>query len=176
MPIVFVFGDFNGRTKDLLDFIQHDELHEAVLDNLPTYSEDILLPTRTNSDQGVNDNGRRLLTLCKSTGIGIVNGRHPGGFSNDFTFCGPRGLSTFDYLLSTADMLNFVEKIIVCNFNTFSRQQSVILSLCNYYSKIKKICLPFLKLYLIYAFSSGKSLQNSTFALTLTKIFAVRKV
>ena len=114
MPLgnVFVFGDFNGRTKDLPDFIQHDELHEAVLDNLPTYSEDILLPTRTNSDQGVNDNGRR----CKSTGIGIVNGRHPGGFSNDFTFCAPRGLSAIDYLLSTADMFNFVAKIIVCNF------------------------------------------------------------
>ena len=32
MPIVFVFGDFNGRTKDLPDFIQHDELHEAVLE------------------------------------------------------------------------------------------------------------------------------------------------
>ena len=122
MPLgnVFVFGDFNGRTKDLPDFIQHDELHEAVLDNLPTYSEDIIVPTRTSSDQGINDNGRRLLTLCKSTGIRIVNGRHPGGFSKDFTFCGPRGLSTIDYLLSTADMINFVEKFIVCNFITFS--------------------------------------------------------
>ena len=55
---VFVFGDFNGRTKDIPDFIQHDELHEGVLDNLPTYSEDILLPTRTSLDQGINDNGR----------------------------------------------------------------------------------------------------------------------
>ena len=100
MPNVFVFGDFNGSTKDLPDFILHDELHAVVLDNLPAYSEDILLPTRTNSDQCVNNNGRLLLTLCKSTGIGIVNGRHPGGFSNDFTFCGPRGLSTIDYLLS----------------------------------------------------------------------------
>ena len=49
MPLgnVFVFGDFNGRTKDLPDFILY-------------------------------------------------------------------------YLLSTADMFNFVEKFIVCNFNTFS--------------------------------------------------------
>ena len=117
---IFIFGDLNSRTKTLPDFIVDDELHASVLDNGLEYKADNQLTERINPDQGHNEYGLKLLSLCKSTGVRIVNGRHGEGHSNDFTFNGARGLSTIDYLITTPDMFNFISKFIVCNFTPFS--------------------------------------------------------
>ena len=90
---IFIFGDLNSRTKTLPDFIVDNELHVSVLDNGLEYKADNQLTERINPDQGHNEYGLRLLSLCKSTGVRIVNGRHGEGHSNDFTFNGARGLS-----------------------------------------------------------------------------------
>lgn len=117
---VIVAGDFNARTKTLPDFIDDDWLHNSLLDKLPSYCSDIELPKRVNPDQCQNDYGMRLLNLCKATGLRIVNGRHSGGHSNDYTFNGARGMSTIDYLLSTPNLFDIFCKFIICNFTTFS--------------------------------------------------------
>lgn len=116
----FVFGDFNSRTQSLPDFIENDSLHNDILDSLLTYTADSKLPVRMNPDTGHNEYGTKLLLLCKTTGLRIVNGRHKGGHANDFSFNGSRGLSTIDYLLSPVHMFDCFEKFIVCNFNAFS--------------------------------------------------------
>ena len=93
---IFVIGDLNSRTASHHDFILNDNLHNSVLDvvgGLFTYVVDDTLPNRVNPDKGTNDFGSRLLNLCKSCGLRIVNGRHIDGLANDFTFCGSRGLS-----------------------------------------------------------------------------------
>ena len=59
----------------------------------------------------IDHNGRRLIELCRYTGLLIANGRlnnEPG----NFTFYSHRGLSTIDYLLS-----NFLDFIITSHFN-----------------------------------------------------------
>lgn len=117
---IFLFGGFNSRTKTLPDYIVNDQVHESVLDNNLQYSSDNQLTERVNPVLGHNEYGQRLLSLCRSTGVRIVNGRHSGGHSNDYTFNGARGLSTIDYLLTTYDMFDFISKFIVCNFTTFS--------------------------------------------------------
>ena len=115
---VFLFGDFNSRTKDYPDFIENDAVQASVA--LLSYTNDEYLSKRVNPDLGHNEYGSRLLSLCKSTGVRIVNGRHKEGYSNDFTFNGARGLSTIDYLLTTSNMFRYIEKFIVGNFTTFS--------------------------------------------------------
>ncbi|VDI13071.1 Hypothetical predicted protein [Mytilus galloprovincialis] len=78
------------------------------------------LPVRRNPDQGTNEYGTKLLNLCRSTGLRIVNGRHKDGTANDFTFCGSRGMSVVDYLIVPFDYFHIVEQFIVSNFTSFS--------------------------------------------------------
>jgi exonuclease III len=120
---VMVMGDLNSRTRTANDFITNDSLHHSVSERLGcifAYDNDVCLPPRINPDKGHNEYGTRLINLCKATGLRILNGRHKDGFANDFTFNGAQGLSMIDYLLTTIDMFDHVQRFIVCNFNTFS--------------------------------------------------------
>ena len=82
---IFLIGDSNARTGDKNDFISDDTLHNSLnekLSNLLDYSSDqneLLLP-KINPDTEVNDLGYKLINLCKSSGVRIVNGRHPDGY------------------------------------------------------------------------------------------------
>jgi hypothetical protein len=58
------------------------------LNNLFTYTNDLCLSKRMNPDKSRNEYGSKLLKLCKSTGLRILNGRHGSGFANDYAYCG----------------------------------------------------------------------------------------
>ena len=104
-----LIGDTNARTSNANDFILNDVLHDDVLRDIGEvlfYGVYSNLPVRENPDTVVNDYGNKLLTLCKSSGLRILNGRHSVGMDKDFTFIGPRGMSVVDYLLSSPDVFN----------------------------------------------------------------------
>ena len=107
MGKVYVCGDFNSRTSDLLDYFVFDKyLDEHLSDMLST----CYIPIRSNMDRIIDTNGIRLLETCQATGLLLANGR----LGNDenkgqFTFCSHTGQSTVDYL-----MTNF------CDFTTIS--------------------------------------------------------
>lgn len=67
---------------------------------------------------GVNDLGNKLLSLWKSSGLKILNGRHNLGIDKDYTFVGPRGMIVVDYVIhvSTPDVFLKIEQFIVANF------------------------------------------------------------
>jgi hypothetical protein len=98
-------GDLNSRTADYDDFITDDSVHSSLqdrLNNLFTYTNDLCLSKRMNPDKSRNEYGSKLLKLCKSTGLRILNGRHGSGFANDYAYCGATSLSVIDYLISTS--------------------------------------------------------------------------
>ena len=120
---IMLIGDTNARTSNANDFILNDVLHDDVLRDLGEvlfYGLDSSLPVRVNPDNVVNYYGSKLLTLCKSSGLRILNGRHSLGMDKDFTFVGPRGMSVVDYLLSSPDVFKLIDQFIVSNFNMFS--------------------------------------------------------
>ena len=61
-----------------------------------------------------------LLSLCKSRGLRILNGRHNHGLDRAYSFIGARGLSVVDYCISTPNVFHLIEKCIISNFTTFS--------------------------------------------------------
>ena len=66
-------GDFIARTSVLDDFLQVDlSLHIPVSDD---YKVGTVLDKRVSQDCKVNEYGRKLINLCISTGLRIVNGR-----------------------------------------------------------------------------------------------------
>ncbi|CAG2203516.1 unnamed protein product [Mytilus edulis] len=117
--ISFICGDTNSRTSTYDDFIKEDNLPESLVD-LTSYSADSQLSLRVNPDLKTNTWGLKLLSLCKSSGFRIVNGRHSEGYANGFTYCGANGTSVNDYLITQEQNFELIRKFIVCSFTTFS--------------------------------------------------------
>ncbi|CAG2213227.1 unnamed protein product [Mytilus edulis] len=120
---VFLLGDMNARTAIVNDFIINDNVCGPIFDSFNHifgYLSDTNLPVRRNPDQSTNEFGLKLLNLCRSTGLRILNGRHKDGLASDYTFCGSRGMSVVDYLLAPYDFLHIIDQFIVCNFTSFS--------------------------------------------------------
>ena len=116
----FVFcGDLNSRTSVNPDFVLDDNLLE--MDVLPPeYCIDVNT-NRQSQDRCTNDNGNRLLELCKQTGLRIMNGR----VCNDrdigrYTFVGSRGSSVVDYVIATQNLFKNVTSFNVHEPNILS--------------------------------------------------------
>ena len=91
---VAVCGDLNSRVGNKNDFVVHDDV--SILFDDPSYIPDST-PARASIDNVCNSHGVRLLDLCKSTSLRIVNGRV--GNTDQYTFLSHNGLSVIDYLL-----------------------------------------------------------------------------
>ena len=114
---VAIVGDFNARTAGRNDYIESDSTSEVVSNcDLFTYIPDAIMPDRTNLDPVVNEYGLKLISMCKSSGLRIQNGRWEK--THDFTFAGSRGRSVVDYLISQEGVL--IEEFRIADFTTFS--------------------------------------------------------
>ena len=106
---VLILSVLNARTRTKDDFISNNNFLRELQELLP-YESDEVLPPRYNPDLGTNNYGTKLLTLCKSSGLRILDGRHKHNPNKDFTFVGAKGLSVIDYCLSTPEVFKIVEK------------------------------------------------------------------
>ena len=92
---VYVCGDFNSRIGSKHDFIRNDDVN-SFFDNLDYIPDEC--HSRASFDTKSNNFGTKLLDICKSTGMRIVNGR-VGEDQGPFTFISRNGASVVDYLL-----------------------------------------------------------------------------
>ena len=79
---VYVFGDFNGRIGEKSDFVICDKNLEDI--DLEEHIPDRPL-VRASPDKTCNNQGKRILELCKSNNLRIANGRL-GDVLNTSTF------------------------------------------------------------------------------------------
>ena len=101
-----IIGDFNARTGLFSDYVECDtDDHVQVGDN---YCVDDDITKRANCDKETNHYGSKLLSLCKSAGLRIVNGRVDSDREGAFTCVTPNGTSTVDYMLVSHSMFNDV--------------------------------------------------------------------
>ncbi|MES9884249.1 MAG: reverse transcriptase family protein [Sedimenticola sp.] len=115
---VYLFGDFNSHISDTNEFINIDnflmeslEIEDAgvieyfnKVDILPNYGLDI---NRVSKDKKTNNSGHRLIDVCKSNNLFILNGRCGDDKGiGEFTF---RDTSIIDYAISSVDGLKHVQ-------------------------------------------------------------------
>ena len=102
---VIILGDFNARTGILPDFESLDE-------------DDILFQNRDNADKKVNNNGRRLVDLCKIRDMLIVIGR-VGSDNNigNYTCTTYNGKSTIDYATADAKTITKIYSFDILGFD-----------------------------------------------------------
>ena len=114
---VSVVGDLNCRVGVKKDYIVLDEQVIDIDDN--DYVPDIPLP-RVSEDKSSNNQGTKLLDLCKATGLRIANGRiGEDSKSGSYTYTNV-GSSTIDYLLIRQCEFSVIKSFKVKDFNMFS--------------------------------------------------------
>ena len=80
--------------KTLQDYIQNDSLSSEINDHISEimcYIPDPEPGPSCSMDKKINTFGRRLISICKSSHVRIVNGRHQFDPDESFTYCGPNG-------------------------------------------------------------------------------------
>ena len=126
----YVTGDLNSRTGQLSDFLDYDKYLDDIFQT-DDMEDDILnyvdnLSTRRNKDHVIDNNGKKLLSLCKSTNCIIANGRLFQDKEGNYTFCSQRGLSVTDYLLLNINDINAIQNFEILNWTHFFRSRCLI--------------------------------------------------
>ena len=102
-----IVGDMNARTGEYKDYVDHDELNYIPVPEDYEVDEDV--PARVSCDKKAPDEfGYKLLDLCKTCSLRIVNGRigSDKGIGN-YTSVNSRGKSVIDYVLCKPDMFKW---------------------------------------------------------------------
>ena len=124
LPFLLI-GDFNARSGTQKDYVSLDK-HITENTNVPeevneTFYNEVdmenlgILPQRANKDTKCDNNGRKLLDLCKSTGLVIVNGRIGCDKKIGSTTC--KGASTVDYVLASPTIFPYISDMLVDIFD-----------------------------------------------------------
>ena len=104
-----ILGDLNARTGHRSDVdsvtANVDVLH--LPDDVSQSCDNV--PSRQTCDSVVNERGRELLDLCKTTDHVILNGRFLGDSMGYFTFMNDNGCSVVDYALVGSRIFDHVE-------------------------------------------------------------------
>ena len=129
---IYVAGDLNARTGERADHIENDSLHTDLSNLIAPFVEYTVEPEcskRKSMDTGINTFGRKLLNLCKSSGLRILNGRHKADPTGNITFYNATGKSLIDYVLVDSNRIDSVNLFSSGNFNIYSDHSPVSFSI-----------------------------------------------
>ena len=94
---IILMGDLNARSETWPDFIIDENNDHIPVPPPDLYEVDsINILSRYNCDKGSNSYGRKLIELCKTVPLRILNGRKLGDLFGNFTCFTHRGCSAVD--------------------------------------------------------------------------------
>ena len=120
---ILIAGDLNAKTKTESDCVSdHDDQHSPIYQS-DLYISDNCVLRRNNDNHPVDEQGRKILELCKNSRIRILNGRMPGDRLGAYTRY-PLSLretpSTLDYMASDVELLEKMKSFVVLPHNGLS--------------------------------------------------------
>ena len=107
--LLFLSGDFNARTKYLLDLISDDSL-EFIFGDVACSNDPLSLLEfpRKNKDSNYNSFGISLVDMCSVLDTHILNGRGFQDREGHITCISGNGSSVVDYCIVSSDLFQFV--------------------------------------------------------------------
>jgi len=104
---IIIAGDFNARTRVENDFLSEDDNTHVPIPPSEWYDTNTTgsVP-RNNLDVGTNSYGPKLLELCKTLSLRILNGRKLGDLLGHMSCFTARGSSLVDYVLASPSLFN----------------------------------------------------------------------
>ena len=94
---VIVHGDFNAYTNTKQYFVSYDDSCRSIPED-DHYISDQNLPRNNLDPKLINNNGKHLPSLCKESGLRILNGRTIGDLQGKHTCITYNGCSVVDYM------------------------------------------------------------------------------
>ena len=120
---VGIVGDLNARCGLKSDVLEmNDCLDEFISPSFIDICNDVYdVPQRCSMDKTVNVSGNRLLDICLSSDLRIVNGRlGDDAGTGSFTFMSSKGKSLIDYVIMSSNVFHLIEDFIVHDLYSFS--------------------------------------------------------
>ena len=119
---IILLGDLNARTSKLEDFIS-SEGSDHIKD---TSNNSFYPPERQNIDSITNNHGKKIIEICKSTDMRILNGRTNGDSLGRPSFHGKNGTSLVDYIICNQNLMTKIKHLVVKSPNYLSDHSQVI--------------------------------------------------
>ena len=114
----------NARTGDLLDYMD-DEDNLINKRNTP-------LPNRNNCDKVINQQGKKLIDLCKTFDLQILNGRHKGDMWGNLTHYNKhKGASLVDVAVVSDNLIKEIKHFFVLPQNEISDHCKIVVHMNN---------------------------------------------
>ena len=108
MGKLILIGDLNARTQTLCDYIPNESFDYLPLNNDLYNIDSVETQPRNNMDLGSNSYGNKLLELCKTVPLRILNGRMFGDLFGNLTCYTAQGSSCVDYCASSPELFNII--------------------------------------------------------------------
>ena len=118
MGDTFITGDFNSRTAQLSDILLFDKYLDDDDDDTNISYKNTKM--RRNKDHVIDNNGQKLLALCKVTDHIIANGRLCNDLDGNYTFISVRCSRVTNYLILNKYDINLVHDFKILDFSNFS--------------------------------------------------------
>ena len=133
-----IVGDLNARTGCKDDFSLPSDMFETYIPSVIADETDPVtcISCRKSEDSICNASGTKLLDLCKSTDLRIVNGRvgDDDGIGR-YTFLANTGKSVIDYVISSQCIFSLFSNFIVHDSYSWSPHRPVQLNVCVNYDR-----------------------------------------
>ena len=118
-----VMGDLNGRTKKEDDFVRDTADKHSPIEEIPFYIPDTEMERNNKDNTPIDEQGKKVLEICKSNSLRILNGRTSGDEFGTFTRYPKRkneNPSVIDYTLCGEALLPSVHSFSVLPFSDLS--------------------------------------------------------
>ena len=133
---VLIVGDLNSRTSESPDYEEGDKIDETYI--IP--SRGTIPIKRKNCDRKENKMGKKLLHLCKSHNLQLLNGRASGDQHGAFTFFdSEEGASAIDVSIASDYLVPLVKSFLVHRQDELSKHCKITVRLMNMKSSINTI-------------------------------------
>ena len=128
-------GDLNGWTKLGDDFVSDNNDKHSPINDSTCYTKDTHLDRQNQDTHAIDQQGRKILQLCKSLGVRILNGRTPGDLPGRMTRYPTRPNETpsvIDYALCSLSIMEDIKYFNVLHFTGISDHCCISLNIkCN---------------------------------------------
>ena len=123
---IMLCGDFNARCGNIKDYIE--DTNSNTFTNMVT-SEDLYCEVRNTRDNHTNTYGLKLIDLCISASLKIVNGCTVGDLFGAYTCYKYNGCSTVDYFIVDQTLYGQILNFSVLPFTIYSDHCKTVISL-----------------------------------------------
>ena len=111
-----IMGDLNGKTKTAPDYVLDATDKHSPINDIDQYITDTPVPRRSMDEKSPDTQGKRILELCQSNGLRILNGRTAGdrwGLLTRYPLSSRESPSLLDYAICSTTHTKRIESFQV---------------------------------------------------------------